>query len=112
MSPLPVAENTSRPHDPLASIWAQVSRPPLTSRRVLNVSGAVGELERPALTIRELNGREDLGRACLRPVHGGRKDPAFGLGVQKASEIVSHGIEVPPGALVELVDENLLCLRS
>src|SRR2546426_10644884 len=46
------------------------------------MSVAVGELERSAPTIRELNGREDLGRACLRPVHGGREHPTFGLGVQ------------------------------
>jgi hypothetical protein len=76
------------------------------------MSIAVGELEGSALTILEFNGHEDLNRAGLRPVHGERKDPTFGLGVQKAPQIPAHGIEVRPGALVVLMDKNSLCVRS
>src|SRR6266849_10729474 len=75
------------------------------------MSIAVGELERSALTIRELDGREDLDRPGLRPVHGGREHPTFGLRAQKASEVASHGLEVAPIAGVVLVDEDSLHVR-
>jgi S1-C subfamily serine protease len=98
----------SRPDDPLASIGAQISSPPLTSKPVLKVSIAVGDLERPALTVGKLDRSKNLSQAPLRPVHARREHPALRLGTQEAPDVAFHGVEVPPLATVEFVDEDSL----
>ena len=99
----------SRSHDPLASIWAKVSSPPLTSGPVLEMSIAVSDLERPTLAVGVLNRSENLHRAQLCPVHARRYPPTLGLGSQKAPNVAFHAFKIAPLSAVELMDDDSLC---